>query len=159
MTERPAGPRVPIPRRRRIWLMILVHPLELALASALVVNGIRGIAGDLTSSLAALPTLPIVVYLVISTGGGAAVGVALFLQTAIRTTDLGVVIEGGAIALVGTSYAGLALLLVATNGASGIGVAVVSLLVGAGCGIRAYAVRITSDITLHQLRMHHERHE
>lgn len=145
MTEQP----VPIPLRRRLWLMVLMHPLELALAVALVINGIRGALGDLPGSLASLPLVPLVGYLVVSTLGGVAAAVGLFLQTALRTVDVGVGMERAAMSLVGTSYLGVAVLVIPT---AGVGVAIVSACVGVGVLIRAYAIKLTAAITLDQLR-------
>lgn len=145
MTERPVRLRP----GRRIWLMVLVHPLELALASALVINGIRGAAGDVSPSLAFLPDWQVSAYLIVSTAGGAATGVGLFLQTRLRTVDVGVAIERAAMSLVGSAYLALAFLVTAQ---AGIGIGLVSTLIGVGILIRAYAIKLTAAVTLDQLQ-------
>ena len=64
----------------RIPLVLLTHPFELALGAVLIINGLRGFAGDISPSLATLPQWLQVVYLAVSTVGGTGVVTGLLAR-------------------------------------------------------------------------------
>lgn len=134
-------PRIRPPRRRRLTLPVVfyAHPFELALGAALVINGVRGIVGDNTPSVDALPPLPRLLYLAVSTIGG--LGVVIGLWTHRKA------VERASLFLVAAAYATVGILIVATNGTNGT-VATVAAVVGAACVLRAIAIRRAALIVL-----------
>lgn len=135
-------PRIRPPRRRRLTLPVVfyAHPFELALGAALVINGVRGIVGDNTPSVDALPPLPRLLYLAVSTIGG--LGVVIGLWTHRKA------VERASLFLVAAAYATVGILIVATNGTNGIATATVAAVVGAACVLRAIAIRRAALIVL-----------
>ncbi|GAB3988900.1 hypothetical protein [Nocardioides marmoraquaticus] len=151
-------PRPPARRRwtDRIPTPLLTHPLELALGLLLVVNGARGLIGDVTPSLTELPALMRLAYLAISSFGGVVlVGgiIAASRRPAItRTADApipaGVAVERAALFVVAASYAGLALVVIFNNPGRGTGYALVLAVIAAACWLRTVAIRITTHKVL-----------
>jgi hypothetical protein len=136
--------------RRVIPLVLLTHPFELALGGVLVINGVRGFFGDVSTSLAALPHWLVIVFLVVSTVGGAGVTVGLILRSD-HLVGLGVRLERSSLFLVAASYFTLAVAILQTNGKGGIGVAATLIFVMAGCLLRARAIYMASKTILHTL--------
>lgn len=142
----------PTMTRRNLRLTILTHPFELALGLALAINGLSGLAGYATPSIAALPPVPRYAYLVVSVIGGIGVIVGLILNDPPKHIGLGKTLERASLYLVASSYAVLAVVIAASNGSAGLPSALVSLVIGAACVARARAIREAALIILDQLR-------
>ena len=145
----PLAPRTMTGRNLR--LVALAHPFELALGAALALNGLRGLLGSVSPSVDALAELPRILYLAVSSLGGIGVIVGLILNDPPRHFGLGKAIEQASLYLVAASYAVLALIIVAGNGWPGVATALVSLVVGGACLLRAHAIALTSAIILEEL--------
>lgn len=142
----------PTMTRRNLRLTMLTHPFELALGLALAINGAAGLAGFATPSVAAMPGIVRYPYLALSLLGGIGVIVGLILNDPPRHIGLGKSLERASLFLVAASYAGLAVLLVGSNGEAGIPSALVALVVGAACVLRAMAIREAALIILETLK-------
>lgn len=136
----------------RIPVVLLQHPFELALGAALVVNCLRAGLGDVSPSLAQLPTVLVVVYFVVSAVGGVGVIVGIALrenrQEHGKQVGICVAIERSALFLVAASYVTLAIAIIGVNGADGIGTAIVTTVVAAACILRAIGIRRTARLIL-----------
>lgn len=135
--NRPTKPVLPV--------VLFTHPFELALGSALAINGVRGLTGHNSPSVATLPSLPLAMYLVVSTIGGIGVVTGLLLVDragkSYTRAAIGLAVERSCLYLVAASYAGLGILLVGVNHSRGIGTAVVIGVVAMSCILRTVAIR------------------
>jgi hypothetical protein len=143
---------MPATSKRNIKLTLLAHPFELALGAALAINGLAGIIGYPSPSVAALPFIVRLGYLAISLLGGIGVVVGLILNDPPSHVGLGKSLERASLYLVAASYIALAVMLVGNNGTAGVPTALVALVVGAACILRAQAIRKAALIILEQLR-------
>lgn len=144
-----------VKRRRDLPVVTYTHPLELAIAVALVVNGIRGALGALSPSVDALPTVPYFLYLLVSTAGGLAVTVGVIRAEAerapgagnsVHVVSYGPTLERAGLFLVASALLSFAIILIAANGYDGLGTGITSLILSAGVIQRARAVRRASRI-------------
>lgn len=136
--------------RVRIPLVLLTHPFELALGSVLVINGIRGWSGDLSTSLADLPEWLTLTYLIVSTGGGIGVVTGIVLR-ADHLVGLGVRLERSSLFLVAAAYFTLAIAILGANGRGGLGIALTLMVITMACILRAVAIKKASRTILHTL--------
>ena len=142
---------MPATSKRNIKLTLLAHPFELALGAALAINGLAGLVGYPSPSVAALPLVVRLGYLAISLLGGIGV-VGLILNDPPSHVGLGKSLERASLYLVAASYLALAVMLVGNNGVIGIPTALVALVVGGACILRAQAIRKAALIILEQIR-------
>lgn len=143
---------MPATSRRNIKLTLLTHPFELALGAALAINGVAGLIGFATASVAALPPFVRYPYLAISLLGGLGVIVGLIANDPPRHVGFGKSLERASLFLVAASYAGLGVALIGGNGWGGTPSAIVALVIGVACVLRATAIRITALTILAQVR-------
>lgn len=143
---------MPATSRRNIKLTLLTHPFELALGAALAINGIAGLVGFATASVAALPAYARIPYLAISLVGGIGVVIGLLSNDPPRHVGFGKSLERASLFLVAASYAGLGVALIGFNGPAGIPTGLVQLVIGVACLLRAKAIRLTALTILEQIR-------
>lgn len=143
---------MPATSRRNIRLTLLTHPFELALGAALAINGVTGLVGFATASVAALPAYARIPYLAISLLGGIGVVVGLLANDPPRHVGFGKSLERASLFLVAASYGGLGLALIGFNGLAGVPTGLVAILIGVACLLRAKAIRITALTILEQVR-------
>lgn len=139
------------PRRDRLPLAFYTHPFELALGAALVLNGFQGLLGEVLPSVAELPEVTRVLYLVVSVLGGVGTLVGVILNDPPTHINLSLAVERAALILVAVSYAVLAVIIVGRNGADGVATTTVSLVIAAACLLRVVAIRRAATIILEQL--------
>lgn len=141
-----------ITRALHVPLVFYTNPFELVLGAALAINGVAGLCGRPSPSLADLPTIPLHAYLAISTIGGVMLMVALAKRDDTRAIEgAGRALERSALFLVATGYLGLGAVILVNNSPRGIPIATVSILVGLACLLRARAIRKATLVILAKL--------
>lgn len=135
--------------RFTVPLVFYTNPFEMFLAAALLVQGIVGLAGYPSPSLAEVPFWPRTAYLAVSTFGGGLLMVALALyDPVLPLKGSSRALERAALFVVASGYLGLTGTLLIVNWPRALPVAIVSGLCGVACLFRARAIRRASNVII-----------
>lgn len=144
-----------IPVIRRLPLVALTHPFELALGALLIAIAVRGaLAGQVTPSIdETLPAWPRLAYQTISAGAG--VGILVGLITREKWAP-GRGVEKASMCLAAGAFLGYAIVLGSTLGWVAFVNVATAIVIGVACLCRAIAIHLSERLTLnavrHQLR-------
>lgn len=139
---------------RRVPVEVYTQPFELALGLALVINGVRALIGGLSPSVSTLPPLPLYLYVIVSTIGGAGVTVGLLFGR--PTPDhpvrvAGLRVERASLYLVAASYAVLLVVIFYVNRWAGFQTGILLALFVTACLLRTVAIRKTARVVIDTL--------
>ena len=133
----------------RIPLVLLTHPVELAVGAVLMINGLRGFAGDISPSLATLPQWLQMVYLAVSTVGGT--GVVTGLLARVPDGVVALAVERASLFLVAAAWLALSAVILKANGTGGMGIALTLAVIAGACLLRARAIKLAARVILRTL--------
>jgi hypothetical protein len=140
----------------KIPVVMLTHPIELALGAALLIAGVFSLFGYLSPSIASLPFAGRVLYLVVSSIGGAGVIAGLVIASrAGKHYDrlaFGLALERAALFLVASAYLGLGAAVLVRNGQAGANTGLVTVVISGALLLRARGIRKASIAVYEALR-------
>lgn len=141
--------------RRFLPVVLYAHPFELAFGLILTLIGIRQ-AGALGAQPVGFDVPGYVDAAVVV--GSILGGVSILVGLAGRTKALPRAIEKAGLYLVAGVFTAYAVALVALPGFAGTVTAVIELVIGVACFLRARAIGLTERVILEQLRRHNTGH-